>query len=293
MFKKIIFGTGIFAMFSLPTFSAESTCKIKIDKNQKGEKRSVILAGGNGYQLFEGYLNELNKNGIKAKPGDIKVYIHTGTELKEFTLSWQNWLSGKSPEEIWKSKLSKYEAKINNQELAKADKMGMDIYCVSTETTETVSSSKSSYQGNMKKGACSPDSNSHIQVGIQFINNKDYDNAIKEFEAATKSSNCPLAYANLVQAYLLKNNLNFAVDTYKKGVELAGNDGFLHFSGAVAYTAKKEFDYALTALDNALKYGFVDKKLLDSKDLDPLYKTRKGEFCNLMDKYKVVLKKCL
>ncbi|MEZ0322883.1 MAG: hypothetical protein ABWJ98_01040 [Hydrogenothermaceae bacterium] len=283
MLKKVILLTGVLTALNFSVSASE--CKVKVNKDQKGEKRSVLLAGGNGYQLFEGYLNELKKNNINVKPGDIKVYVYTDAGLKEFTLSWQNWLSGKSPEEIWKSKLSKYEAKIDPKEITKAEKMGMDIYCISSDS-ETNSQTSS-------KGYCSQDSNSHIQLGIQFVNNKDYDNAIKEFEAASKASNCPLAYANLIQAYILKKNLNFAVDTYKKGVEVAGNDGFLHFSGAVAYTAKKDFDLALDALDKALKYGFKDKKLLDSKELEPLYKEKKQDFCNLMDKYKIVLKKCL
>lgn len=285
MLRKIIAGAVGLSLISQLSFASE--CKVKVNKSNQ-EKRSVLLAGGNAYQLLESYIQELKKNNIEAKAGDIKVYFYTGQELKEVELSWRDWLTGKGVQEMWKSKLSKYEAKINSQELAKADKMGFDIYCISSEPATQKQS-----QQTAKKGVCSPDSNSHIQLGIQFINNKDYDNAQKEFEAATKISNCPLAYANLASVYLLKKNYNFAVDTYKKGLEVAGEDGFLYFTGAVIYTQKKDYDYALDALSKALKLGFSDKSLLTSAELKPLLKERKKEFCGLLDNYKIVIKECL
>lgn len=285
MFGKI--ALGVFSLSLLSQISFASECKIKLNKSNQ-EKRSVLLAGGNAYQLLEGYMQQLKKDNIDVKAGDIKVYFHTGQELKEVELSWRDWLSGKGVQEMWKSKLSKYEAKISSQELAKADKMGFDIYCISSEPVVSNQPQKVT-----KKGVCSAESNSHIQLGIQFINNKDYDNAQKEFEAATKLSNCPLAYANLASLYLLKKNYNFAVDTYKKGLEVAGEDGFLHFTGAVIYTQKKDYDYAIDALGRALKLGFNDKTLLTSTEIKPLLKERKKEFCSLLDSYKIVIKECL
>lgn len=266
-----------------------SECKIKIGKN-KLENRAVFLAGGNAYQLFEGYMNELKKSNIEVKSGDIKVYFHTGQEVKEVELSWKDWLTGKSVQEMWKSKLGKYEAKVNMQELSKADKMGYDIYCISTEAPTKQTSQVQHSQG---KGVCSPEANSHIQLGIQFVNNKDYENAKKEFETATKLSNCPLAYANLANIYLLKKDYNFALDAYKKGVELAGDDGFLHFTGAVIYTQRKDYDYALQSLEKSLKAGLRDKNLLSSPDIKPLIKNKKKEVCEILDSYTVYIKECL
>lgn len=130
MFGKI--ALGVFSLSLLSQISFASECKIKLNKSNQ-EKRSVLLAGGNAYQLLEGYMQQLKKDNIDVKAGDIKVYFHTGQELKEVELSWRDWLSGKGVQEMWKSKLSKYEAKISSQELAKADKMGFDIYCISSE----------------------------------------------------------------------------------------------------------------------------------------------------------------
>lgn len=262
---------------------AEQSFCVKKFNNTK--EKSVFLAGGNAYDLFSSYVNELKSKGQDVKIGDVKIYFYDGQKVKEVSLSWRDWLSGKSQDEILKSKLSKYDAIINENELAKAYQSGKDIYCINPNPVVNTK--------EKNKPVCSEESKSHINLGLQFVNNKDIDNAIKEFTAATKASNCPLAYGNLIQAYIVKQNYNFAVDTYKEGVSKAGNDPFLHFSGAVAYTAKKDFDYALDALDKALKSGQLDKKLLESKELNPLFENRKQEFCNLMDKYKIVLKKCL
>lgn len=152
--KSLTVGIVFFSILFINSYASE--CKIKV---QKGDKWSpgVILASGNAYQLLDGYMRELKKNNIEVKSGDLEVEI-----------SWKDGLSGKSVQEIWKSKVAEHEAKVEPQELAKAERIGYDIYCISTETT------------------------------------------------ATKLSNCPLAYTNLSNPYLLNKNYNLSLDTYKK-----------------------------------------------------------------------------
>lgn len=274
------------------SFAEEKNFCVKKFNNSK--EKVVFLAGGNAYDLFNSYLRELKEKGQDVKVGDVKIYFFDGTKVKEVSFTWQDWLTGKSPDEIAKQKLSKYNAVINQNELAKALQTGKDIYCI--DTSKTVAPQNTTAKGGetQKKGSCSTEAQSHINLGLQFATNKDYDNAIKEFNAAiNKSPSCPLAYANLAQVYLEKKDYNFAVDTYKKGVASAGDDWFLHYTGALIYTTKGDYDYALESLEKSLKSGFNDKKLLEDKTISKLFEKKKDAFCSLMDRYKIMYKKCL
>jgi tetratricopeptide (TPR) repeat protein len=273
------------------SFAQQNLCTIKISTDKKG-RRSVLLAGANAAQLLEKYKEEAEKKGIKLDLRSLEVYVWDGKKLNSYSLGWGTIFSGESPMATWKKKLSNVEAKINNDELSKAHKLGWDIVCIGEGTPAEVKETKETKE--VKKGECSDTAKNHINLGVGFINNKQIDNAIKEFEAAIKESpSCALAYANLVSAHVLKKNYNIAVDNYLKGVEKAGDDGFLHITGAIAYTYKKDYDLALQALDKALAKGFRDKSVLEGKDLRNLFLKRKAEFCKIMDKYSVVIKGCI
>jgi tetratricopeptide (TPR) repeat protein len=288
-----LLSTAVFSLMAVSySFAEEKNFCVKKFNNSK--EKVVFLAGGNAYDLFNSYLRELREKGQDVKVGDVKIYFFDGTKGKEVSFSWQDWLTGKSPDEIAKQKLSKYNAVINQNELAKALQTGKDIYCVDTSKAVVSQNTNVKDKEQQKKGFCPTEAQSQINLGLQFVTSKDYDNAIKEFSAAiNKYPTCPLSYANLAQVYLEKKDYNFAIDTYKKGVSSAGDDWFLHYTGALVYSAKGDYDYALESLEKSLKSGFSDRKLLEDKLITKLFEKKKDAFCNLMDKYKIMYKKCL
>lgn len=258
-------------------------CTVKITGKAEG-KKNLLLMGGDAYSLLDKYIAEANKKGIKANPRGIVVHVWDGSKMQSFELGWATMLSGEPAMQIWKKKLSGLEARFNQQELKKAHDLGWDIVCIGA-TQE---------QPQAKKGECSTEAKNYINTGIGFINNKQVDNAIKEFrEAIRVSPSCPLAYANLVSAYVVKKDHNLALNTYKEGIEKAGEDGFLHMTGAIAHTARKEFDLALISLDKALQKGYKNAEVLASKELNDLRTAKKKEFCDLMYKYSIPLKECI
>ncbi|MEN3034521.1 MAG: hypothetical protein ABDH18_05990 [Aquificaceae bacterium] len=141
---------------------------------------------------------------------------------------------------------------------------------------------------------CSLKANDHINAGIAYINSNQVLNAIKEFQVAVKESpSCPTAYGNLVSAHVLNNDLRLAEETYKMGVEKAGDDGFLHATGAIAYAKRREYDLALIALAKSLELGYKNIDMLAGPDIEGLRMEKREEFCNLMVKYSVAIKDCI
>ncbi len=284
--KKALFA---FALFSSVVLAQENPCTVKVSNGNK-----VFLAGGNAYALFEKYLNEAKSKGIKVNLRNLEVVYWDGRVQKTIKPQWGQIFSGEPISSWWKAQLSNVEAKYDQKNLMLAHQYGWDVVCINPTLPATSKDQKPQEQPKAKKGECSTEAQNHINLGISFINNKQVDNAIKEFEEAVKlSPTCPLAYANLASAHLVKNNINKAKDMYLKGVEQAGDDGFLHVVGAVIYTKRKEYDYALSALEKALKAGYKDISVLESKDLKPLMYARKKDFCDLMISHSIPLKPCL
>lgn len=266
------------------TLHAQSNlCTVKIGAKAEG-KRNVLLMGGNAYSLFEKYISEANSKGVKVNPRGVVVHVWDGSKMQSFELGWATVFSGEPAMQIWKKKLSGLEAKHNPQELKKAHDLGWDVVCIGMAQEKP----------QAKKGECSPEARSHINTGIGFVNNRQVDNAIKEFKEAIRlSPTCALAYANLVSAYVVKKDYNLAINTYREGLEKAGEDGFLHMTGAIAHTARKEFDLALVALDKALHKGYRNAEVLASKELKDLRTAKRKEFCDLMYKYSIPLRECI
>jgi len=292
--KKFLLITGLLLGISTG-FAKQNLCTVKIAKSSTG-KRHVLLMGGNAYDLLQKYLSDAKSRGISIDPGNVVVHTFEGSALKSYELSnLERLFSGKPVMQMWRDRLSKVESIYNTKELSKAHNMGWDIVCVG-EVTQQVEGQKPVEQKKeeAKKGECSTEAKNHINIGIGFINNKQVDNAIREFsEAVRLSPTCPLAYANLVSAYVVKRNYNLAIETYKKGIEKAGEDGFLHMTGAIAYTMHKDFDLALVSLEKSLEKGYKNVDVLVSKDLKDLRTNKKKEFCDLMNKYSIAIKECI
>ncbi|BAU23099.1 hypothetical protein THC_0707 [Caldimicrobium thiodismutans] len=252
----------------------------------------IFLYGGNAWNLFESYIKKAEKEGKKLKLGDLKVKVWNGKEFAEYSIKWQDYLKGDPVLKLWENKLKNVEAKYDPKAVETAKKYGWVVYGIGSVQAD--SSASENISKPQAKGSCSPDAESFINLGIQSVNNKKYDNALKEFKKALEiSPTCPEAYGNLVSLYVIKKNYNLAIDTYKEGINKAGDNGFLHITGAIAYTKRRDFDYALIALEKALTSGFKDKSVLDGKDLEPLFSAKKKEFCGILERAGIVLKKCL
>ncbi len=280
--RVLLIGALLIAL-SISAYAQTNVCNTRISNKTEG-KRNVLLMGGDAYSLLEKYFSEAKSKNINVSPRSVVVHVWDGSKMQSFELNWATVLTGEPPMQIWKKKLSGIEAKLNQQELSKAYNLGWDIVCIgSTSTSE-----------EPKRGECTPEAKNYINLGIGFVNNKQIDNAIKEFNQAIKvSPSCPLAYANLVSAYVAKKDYNLAIETYKKGIEKAGDDGFLHMTGAIAYSLRKDFDLALVSLEKSLEKGYKNVDVLVSKDLKDLRTAKKKEFCDLMSKYSVPIKECI
>ena len=259
------------------------------DKGAKG--RSVFLAGGNAWNLFSKYVDYLKEQNVKYSLRNMTVHFFDGEQARVITYNWQDMLRGESDLKTWEGKLKKYEAVYNETELNKAKNLKMDIFSLAEQATEIIIDGKpiivasaQAKKGEISeqkptseasksvasKNECSPDAKRYIDLGVQFAMNKKYEEAIKEFkEAISVSPKCALAYANLISAYIKSRNYNLAIDTYKEGIEKAGDDGFLHYTGAIAHIHRKEYDYALISIEKAIINGFTDPKYYKEADLQP------------------------
>ena len=64
------------------------------------------------------------------------------------------------------------------------------------------------------------------------------------------------AYANLVNAYLQKEDVDKAIETGEKLVQMAPDFALAHNNLAFAYYCRDEYDKALGCLDKARELGF-------------------------------------
>ncbi len=284
---------AVLSLFLLITLNvnanASNPCQIKVSSGKK-----VYLAGGEALGLFEKYLEEANKKGIKINLRSLEVVYWDGKTEHTIKPGWGTIFSGETPKAWWRKELKNKEAKYDPTRVSKAQQYGWDIVCIASQVATTQPSQETQEQTPQGKGVCTAEAKQVINLGISFINSKKIDNAIKEFQHAVQiSPGCPLAYANLVSAYVVKGNYNLAIDTYKEGLNKAGEDGFLHIAGAVAYIRKGDLDYALTSVEKALKLGYKEKSVFEGKDLKPLLLKRKKDYCSLLEKYGVVIKECL
>lgn len=288
-------------------------CTIKINPDTPPTQRKVFLAGGDAYQLFERYLSELQQRNIQVNLKKIEVNYWDGKSRKTEKLEWGSLLTGMTIKEVWRRKLSKKEAQINEKELEHAHNSNYDIICIGGKQIKEQRRDDKLKNSELKTGdsvkdndkreakvrrrgdnECSVHANHHIQIGINFALMEQYDNALREFQDAVKKDpSCALAYANLVSAYVQKRHCNVAVDLYIEGLKKAGDNDFLHISGATAYICKEEYDKALRAFEKALAIGIKNIDLLEKPDLEPLFLYEGNEACKLLRKHGLLNKWCL
>jgi tetratricopeptide (TPR) repeat protein len=98
-----------------------------------------------------------------------------------------------------------------------------------------------------------------FKSGIKFLDNNDWKNAIKQFDAAIKINpfygdfyyRRAIAYLNISQYDATINDINMAV-------ELDGNNCFYYFARGRAYAHKKNYDLAIKDLTDALNGGLAN-----------------------------------
>jgi len=84
--------------------------------------------------------------------------------------------------------------------------------------------------------------------GMDYLNNKDFDNAILKFKKAVKiDSNFAFAWDNLGVSLRKINKYEEAIDAYKKSLEINANGRLPLINIAVTYNLNKD-------IDNAIKY---------------------------------------
>lgn len=130
----------------------------------------------------------------------------------------------------------------------------------------------------------------NFQQGMNFVQNEDYMNAIKEFTAAIdKFPDYALAYSNRAVAYMQQKKFNMAADDLKKASELSPKDPNTYYNLTALYSLQKQLDLALEALDKALEYGFNNYDSL-RKDPDLKNLRKHSEYRQVLEKHKIFLK---
>lgn len=129
-----------------------------------------------------------------------------------------------------------------------------------------------------------------LQQGLTYVNQKQYENALKEFTRAIEiHPQYATAYANRGLVYMQQKKYNKALDDLNKAVKLDPDNKMIHYNLTAYYSQQKQLDRALDSLDMALKLGFDDYDTL-RKDPDLENLRQHPEFRKVLEKHKVFLK---
>ncbi len=276
--------------------NAGDACSVIVRKDQNSN-RTVFLAGGNAWNLFERYLSETAKQHIDLPLWKIHVVVSNGKERKEFSLSWKDMLAGQGAKERWEGRLKNIKAEFDESVLNDANQQGWDIICINSENAKItpvnppVEEIKKPNNPQISSQNVIPaEAKQNFQQGLQFAARRDFNNAIKEFTAAIqKDPSYAIAYSNRGAAYMQQKKFNIAEDDMKKASELSPNDPIVNYNLMTLYSLQKgKFDRALNYLDLALTNGFNDYDAL-RKDPDLENLRKHPEWRKILEKHKIFL----
>jgi len=97
------------------------------------------------------------------------------------------------------------------------------------------------------------DSGNFVYLSTLYNENKQYDEAITAAKRAIELQPNAPAYNNLGWAYAKKGEYDAAIESYRKGIEINANLGYLHTNLGDAYVLKKEFSEAAPAFNKAVE----------------------------------------
>jgi Flp pilus assembly protein TadD len=130
----------------------------------------------------------------------------------------------------------------------------------------------------------------HIQQGMAYSGQRDYQNSEKEFLLATNL--CPtsaVAHANLGTTYIQMRSYNKAERSLETAVNLDTRDPNAMYNLAAVYSLSNKVDLSLEALDKCLNNGFNNiEALRTDPDLDNARKD--PEYTKLLEKHRIFLK---
>jgi Tfp pilus assembly protein PilF len=130
----------------------------------------------------------------------------------------------------------------------------------------------------------------HIQQGMAYAGQQDYDNSEKEYMTAIEL--CPSsveAHSNLGVTYAQMGDFNKAERSVKKAVELNPTDATAKYNLAAVYSLQGKLDLSLEALDDALSFGFNNiEALRNDTDLDNV--RRDQDYIKTLEKHRVFLR---
>ena len=88
-------------------------------------------------------------------------------------------------------------------------------------------------------------------AGMKALENKEYDQAISNFNDALNNGSSPAIYLHLANAYRQKENNDKAIETFEKGLEEYSSNWELHYNLGDLYKNLEEEDKALAQFDKA------------------------------------------
>lgn len=128
----------------------------------------------------------------------------------------------------------------------------------------------------------------HLDQGVIYANQNDYNNAVAEFKVAVEESPSPDAYANLGASYMQLGKLNLAMDALTKAEAMDPKHSLTLYNMTALHSLNGDEDLALEYLDRTLTSGFEN---YDSIRFDPDLQNLRGEpeFRSILEKHKVFI----
>jgi tetratricopeptide (TPR) repeat protein len=146
--------------------------------------------------------------------------------------------------------------------------------------------SKAQREAEQKAGS---ETQGAFTAGLNALNTRNYDEAIKQFQLAAERKPLPAVYNRLGETYMLVKKYDESVDAYKKATELKGDEADYFTGLGQAATLAGKFDLAKTSVEKAvaldparaaiayLNYGMLlSQKAQDKDAIDALEKSIKA-----------------
>jgi len=222
-----------------------------------GSARTVALAGGDAWSLFEQYMTEVEHRDLDISLWEAKVQISRGGEVDTFQLGWVKRLSGESAKALWKRNLTGQRAEVNPRLITEAREAGWDVIC-----TGHIAAPEQPKTAAVDVPKAPPpaayDAVTFFKSGVQFAARRDYQNALKEFKAAERISPQFDGLAmNIGVTYLQLKNYANAAAYLKRATDANPKDANAHYNVACLQARLGQIDDAIASLNAARANGML------------------------------------
>lgn len=238
--------------FAALAFRAEARdCEWRIAASTNGH-RTVVLAGGDAWSLFQQYMTEVKRRDLPVSLWNTTVRISRGGEVDVYELGWLERLSGESAKALWQRNLAGRHAALDQGLMAAAHEGGWDI------CTHPAPPPPPPPDTNPAKTSAAPayDAVAFFKSGIQYAARRDYRNALQEFKAAERISPHFEGLAmNMGVAYMQLKDYANAAAYLKRAIDASPRSWEAHYNMACLQARLGQGDDAIASLNEAKRSG--------------------------------------